>query len=237
MPISPVTGDPAYLIIAIGALFVHVCYQLSVSVLTHFSSHSISRRVSDKRLLLFGLSYGAGVILTTSLILTSLVSLAGLAHANSQTLVTIIAIFAPFVGLATMLWYYRQGPGTQLWLPRPLAKYLLKRSRKTRSLLEAFVLGGATVIGELPFLVGPLLFVTYLISQAPSTHWFIWAGLYSLVASLPLLVTTMYFTSGHSVARSQKWREKNKAFLQWTSGIMLLLLTLYLSALQLGVLL
>lgn len=235
MPTPSLLSDPAYLLIAVGALFVHVCYQLSVSVLTHFSSHSLSRKISDTRLLTLGFSYSLGVILTTVLVIVSLASLAQLASGGSRLLGAVVVGLAPFIGLATVLWYYRQGEGTRLWLPRPVATYLLERSKETHSALEASLLGAATVMGELPFLVGPLLFVTYLISLLAPSAWFGWATLYSVTAALPLLITTMYLTSGHSVAKVQKWREANKSFLQWTSGITLILLTIYLTVLQLGV--
>lgn len=228
-------SDPAYLLLAVGALFVHVCYQLSVSVLTHFSSHSLSRKTSDHRLLALGFSYCLGVIVTTVCIIVTLASLAQLVWGGSKLLGTVVVGLAPFIGLATVLWYYRQGSGTRLWLPRPVATYLLDRSKETHSALEASLLGAATVLGELPFLIGPLLFVTYVISLLVPTLWVGWALLYSTIAALPLLVTTMYLTSGHSVARIQKWRETNKSFLQWTSGIALILLTLYLTVLQIGV--
>lgn len=231
----PVLSDPAYLLIALGALFVHVCYQLSVSVLTHFSSHSLSRKTSEHRLLGLGFSYSLGVIITTVLIITSLASLAQITHGGYRLLGVVVVGLAPFIGLATVLWYYRQGEGTRLWLPRAVATYLLERSKKTRSLLEAALLGAGTVIGELPFLVGPLLFITYIISSLPPLSWFGWSLLYSVLAALPLLVATMYLTSGHSVARVQKWREANKSFLQWTSGIALVLLTIFLTVVQLGV--
>jgi len=232
---SSILNDPAYLLVAVGALFVHVCYQLSVSVLTHLSSHSLSRKTSEKRLLSLGFSYGFGVIVTTTLIITSLASLTQYVHGGSRLLGALVVGLAPFIGLATVLWYYRQGDGTRLWLPRPVASYLLERSKKTHSALEATLLGAATVIGELPFLIGPILFVTYVISLLDPSTWLGWATFYSVIAALPLLITTMYFTSGHSVARVQKWRETNKAFLQWTSGIALVLLTIYLTVLQLGV--
>lgn len=232
---SSLLSDPAYLLVAIGALFVHVCYQLSVSVLTHFSSHSLSRKTSDQRLLVLGFSYSVGAIITTALLIASLASLAQLVHGGPRLLAAVVVGLAPFVGLATVLWYYRQGEGTRLWLPRSVATYLLERSKKTHSTLEAALLGAATVIGELPFLIGPLLFITYLISSFEPSTWLGWATLYSAVAALPLLITTVYFTSGHSVARVQKWRESNKSFLQWTSGIALVLLTIYLTVLQLGV--
>lgn len=235
MSVASIMSDPAYLLLLVGTLFVHVCYQLSVSVLTHFSSHSLSRKTSDTRLLALGMSYSLGVILTTAVIITALASLAQFVHGSSRLFVAVVVGLAPFIGLATVLWYYRQGEGTRLWLPRSVATHLLERSKKTRSLLEATLLGAATVIGELPFLVGPILFITYLVAQLPSSEWFIWSLFYSTVAALPLLVTTTYLTSGHSIARVQKWRESNKSFLQWTSGIALVLLTIYLTVLQLGV--
>lgn len=234
MSVPSVLNDPAYLLLVVGALFVHVSYQLGVSVLTHFSSHSISRKTSEERLLVLGLGYSVGVIVATALILTSLASLAQLLNASSRSVAAVAVGLAPFVGLATILWYYRDGKGTRLWLPRPVATYLLERSKKTRSMFEATFLGAATVVGELPFLLGPLLFVTYLLAATPSSGWFGWALLYSTIAALPLLVITMYFTSGHSVARVQRWREANKSFFQWTSGIALILLTFYLTALQMG---
>ena len=69
----------------------------------------------------------------------------------------------------------------------------------------------------------------------PPLSWLAWATLYSVLAALPLLETTMYLTSGHSIARVQKWRESHKSFLQWTSGIALVLLTIFLTVVQLGV--
>lgn len=235
MPPSSPLSDPAYLLLAVGVLFVHICYQLSVSVLTHFSSHSLSRKTSDHRLLALGFSYSLGVIVTTVLVIVTLASLAQLLLGGSKLLVAVVVGLAPFIGLATVLWYYRQGAGTRLWLPRPVAVYLLERSKETHSSLEASLLGAATVIGELPFLIGPILFITYVISLLAPASWVGWSLLYSTVAALPLLVATMYTTSGHSVARIQKWREMNKSFLQWTSGIALVLLTVYLTVLQLGV--
>jgi hypothetical protein len=228
-------SDPTYLLLVVGILFVHICYQLSVSVLTHFSSHSLSRRVSEKRLLLLGSSYGLGAVITTSLIITGLVTLSSFTADKSQTLMTIAVGLAPFIGLATILWYYRRGKGTRLWLPRPIADYLLKRSKKTKSAVEASMLGAATVVGELPFLFGPLLFIAFLISREPGASWIVWSSLYSILAYLPLLFVTMYLTSGHSIARVQRWREENKSFLQWTSGVTLVLLTIYLTVLQMGV--
>lgn len=227
----------SYLLLVVGALFVHACYQLSVSVLTYMSAHSLSKKVSAKRLLGLGLSYSLGVIVLTALVLLGLVALVMSDAATAHPSITVLTlVVAPIVSLLTVKVYYRSGKGTQLWLPRPIADYLLERSRKTKRGVEAFALGAVTVIGELPFIVAPLLLVALSIAGRSTGVWFGWSFVYAAAAALPLVFITMYLTSGHSVAHIQRWREQNKRFLQWTSTIALLLLTVYLTLLQIGVL-
>ena len=238
MQLSSFGGDSAYLLLVVGALFVHASYQLSVSVLTYMSSHKLSEKASVRQLLKLGFSYSTGVVVGTTLLLVTLASLlfylknGGGGH--TQVAVAVVVACTPLIGLLTMTIYYRRGAGTQLWLPRPVASYLLSRAKETRLGVEAAMLGAATVLGELPFLAGPLLIASSVVVNQPPTAWPVWAVTYSVLASLPLIVMTLYLTSGHSIARVQKWREENKTFLQWTSGITLLVLTLYLTVLQLG---
>lgn len=230
-----------YALLLVGIVFVHASYQLSVSVLTHMSSHSLSRRVGTERLLNLGLNYSLGAILTTALVLVTVVSLATGSTGTHRMLgveylEVIVSGLAPIVGLVTLLFYFRNERGTQLWLPRPIANYLLERSRKTRSATEAFFLGAATVVGELPFLIAPILLIAVVLGTLTPTSWFGWSLLYSLVVSLPLLFVTFFISSGHSIARIQRWREQNKQFLQITSGVALIILTLLITLLQIGVL-
>ena len=204
------------------------------------SSHSLSRRVSTRRLLGLGLSYSLGALITTSLILLAIVSYTTIGannsdHAGLRSLMLVVTTLLPLVGLVTVFFYFRRGQGTQLWLPRPVAKYLLERSKKTSSAYEAALLGAGTVVGELPFLLAPLLLVATIIANQPVASWLLLVKTYSLLAVLPLIIATLYVTSGHSPARIQRWRESNKRFLQWTSGLALIALTFYLTILQLGV--
>ncbi len=239
MNLLSVSFDSAYLLLVVGAFFVHICYQLSVSVLTHMSSHSLSRQTSTRRLLWLGSHYSLGVIVMTTLLLTGVTALAysswsSFAVSENPVFWSIVAVGVPVVGLVTATLYYRAGPGTQLWLPRPIAAYLLERSKKTRSGTEAFALGAMTVVGEVPFLVAPLVLIAVAVSALSPADWW-WVSLtYAGLVSLPLVFTTLFVTSGHSIARLQKWREDNKTFLQWTSGIMLVALTAYLFVVHLG---
>ncbi|HMR72688.1 MAG TPA: hypothetical protein PKD68_01625 [Candidatus Saccharibacteria bacterium] len=232
--------DPAYFVLVVGALFVHVCYQLSVAVLTHMSAHTLSRKASAKRLLGLGLSYSFGVFAMTVLLLLAVVSFVTIGQSpldNHPLRVPMLVVTSllPIIGLVTMFAYFRKGRGTQLWLPRPIAEYLTKRSRKTKSMFEAAMLGGGTIVGELPFLLAPMLLVATVVATQSPAMWLLLIKSYAVLATLPLIAITLYLSSGHSVARVQRWREQSKGFLQWTSGIALVLLTVYLTVLQVGV--
>ena len=110
-------GDSAYLLLVVGALFVHACYQLSVSVLTYMSSHKLSQKASVRQLLRLGFSYAGGVILTTALLLVAVASLLSSIKSDTPRIaVAIVIACASFIGLLTMTIYYRRGKGTQLWL-------------------------------------------------------------------------------------------------------------------------
>ncbi len=238
MPSFVLNGTADYLLLVGGALFAHICYQLSVSVLAYMSAHSLSRRVGTQRLLALGASYAAGALAATVLVLTTIVVLTNtsvVSHSEAVRWLTLVtAVVAPMIGLLTIIVYYRRGEGTRLWLPRTFARYLLERAQKTRSGVEAFSLGLTTVLSELPFIAGPLLLVAVAIAQQPADTWLAYALLYAIAAALPLVLLTFYLTSGHSIARMQQWRENNKLFLQWMSGLMLVALTLYIALLQFG---
>jgi cytochrome c biogenesis protein CcdA len=83
--------------------------------------------------------------------------------------------------------------------------------------------------------VAPVLLVATVVATQPPAVWLLLIKSYAVVATLPLIAITLYLSSGHSVARVQRWREQSKGFLQWTSGIALVLLTVYLTVLQVGV--
>lgn len=233
------SGIEAYLLLVACAVFVHICYQLSVSILSHLSVYSLSHRATVRRLLSLGTSYALGAFTATVAALLTIVALtntSSLSHDEAVHWLTLVAVgTVPLIGLLTILLYYRRGAGTRLWLPRPFADYLVTRAQKTKSAVEAFSLGITTVIGELPFIAGPLLLVAITIAKQPTETWLSWSAGYAFTVSLPLLLLTFYLTSGHSIARIQRWREENKHFLQWTSGLMLVLLTLYVVTLQFGV--
>jgi hypothetical protein len=218
------------LLILVGAVFVHACFQISVSVLTRLSSHTIGTGKSQRRLLSLSLCYILGVVIATaSVVLGVSAKLAWLSSIQAELPGFIVVGLLPIVGLLVILFYYRRDKGTKLWLPRPFVDYLMERAKKTRSGVEASMLGAATVVGELPFILAPVGIASLWISTLdPSASWLALSLGYAFVVSLPLVFLALYISSGHKISEVQNWRERNKLFLQWTSGASLVLLAVFI---------
>lgn len=225
-----------FLLVLLGAVFVHACFQLSVSVLTLLNSHTIGRRLPNARLLNLNFWYIFGVIVMIALLQLGAIALHRLAMAHDSTLTTTATLgILPLVALLTVLFYYRRGRGTQLWLPRPAADYITGRAKQTKSSVEAFVLGTATALTELPFAIAPLAIVAFVFQAFAADLWPQLAVGYAVAVCTPLVFVALYISSGHKVSSVQRWRENAKDFLKWTSAAMLLLLTVYIAVLQIGV--
>lgn len=221
------------LAIIIFAAVIHASFQLSISVLTLLSGHSLGKRTAHLRLLRLMYGFLCGVMLLTGLLLSALVYYLNLIiqhlTATEQLVAAIVCGLLAGLGIAVWAFYYRRGEGTALWLPRPLAAYLTKRSKVTRNATEAFALGMASVIAELLFIIAPLLAAALAIVTLPTTSWqLIGIGGYILLSLTPLAIIVLLVGGGHSVAQLQAWREQHKRFMQFAAGGSLLVLACYL---------
>jgi len=68
------------LLILVGAVFVHACFQLSVSVLTRLSSHTIGTGKSQQRLLSLSFCYILGVVVATASVVLGVSASLALEH-------------------------------------------------------------------------------------------------------------------------------------------------------------
>lgn len=218
------------LALIIFAAILHASFQLGASLLTLLSGHSLGKQRSKQHLASLNLSYIGGVFLASLLLLASLSYAATLMPDTltvSTTLWTIVAFLNIVIGVCVMLFYFRRRSGTQLWLPRIMAKYLTERTKKTKSSAEAFSLGIGSVIGELAFLIAPLsLMALVLVQKTPYAQ----VGglvLYIVIATLPLLVVNAMINFGQPVSTIQRWRERYKYFLQYVAGSGLVIIGAY----------
>ncbi|PID31529.1 hypothetical protein CR983_00720 [Candidatus Saccharibacteria bacterium] len=210
---------------------IHASFQLSVSMLTLMSGHSLGRRAGRARVLRLSMAFTLGVMTMIALSLSWLALVVQNIFVGGIPLIVWNVLSGLMAGLGVVIWafYYRHGAaGTVLWLPRGFASYISDRARKTRGSNEAFGLGLVSVITEWVFCIAPLaLAATLLVQLTPPLQL---AGLiaYTLIASLPLLVIMLLIHSGYSLGRIQRWRERNKRFLQFAAGSLLIVLGGYL---------
>ncbi len=215
-------------IIALSAL-IHASFQLSVSVLTLLSGHSIGAKRSQAKVLRMTTSFVIGAGVMTMLLLSFIaVVLLDTLGASVPPVVWAMACGLLFgVGVAVWLFYYRREKGTSLWIPRPMANYLTDRTKATTHSSEAFSLGMTSVIAELIFIIAPLTISALVLIQMSAGWQIVGIGLYTIISMLSLLVVWVLIGSGHKLSSIQKWRESNKYFMQFAAGSGLLVLGFY----------
>jgi len=212
-------------IIALAAL-IHASFQLSVSVLTLLSGHTISAKRTQSKLLRLTTSFVIGAGVMTILLLSSL-SLLLLNIFKGQTpQIVWAASCGLLVGVALSVWlfYYRREKGTSLWVPRGIARYLNDRTKSTKLSAEAFGLGLSSIVGELLFIIAPILISSLVLVQLPPFWQIAGIGIYTVISLLSLIIVWVLVGSGHNLGAIQKWRESNKYFLQFAAGTGLIVL-------------
>lgn len=216
-------------IISLAAL-VHSCFQLSISVLTLLSAHTLGSGKSQQKLVKLTSGFLLGAVIMTILLISVTVLVINSTFGSNipQILWTIACGLSLGVAIAIWLFYFqRESIGTTLWIPRNIAKYLTDRTQATKSSAEAFGLGLSSIIGEILFIIAPLLMSGLVISQFSPHMQLVGIAIYSIISLLSLLIVWVLICSGHSLGQIQKWRETNKHFLQFTAGAGLIILVFY----------
>lgn len=214
----------SFIMIALVAT-IHASFQLSISTLTLMSGHSLGTQQSHQKLVSLVISFVLGVIFMTFLLLTS-----GIYMANTMIHYGILQIVLwatacsalIIIGVAVWLFYFRPGKGTILWIPRFMAEYLTRRCSKTKSNGEAFSLGISSVVGEIIFLLAPIVVSILFIINMPIALQISGVALYILISVLPLVVVCILVNKQNKLSRIQKWREENKRFIQLMTGSIML---------------
>ena len=216
-------------IIAVAAL-IHASFQLSVSMLTLLSSHTIGAKRSHARLLGLSGAFSSGVFVMTVLILSTVALFVQLSLTAANAMVVWIAACGLLFGLGIAVWifYYRREQGTTLWLPRGLARYLSDRTKATKQTGEAFGLGVSSVLAELLFIFAPVLVSALVLARLEPAWQLAGIALYASLSLFPLLIVHGLIGSGHKISRIQRWREENKSFMQFIAGGGLVVLGFYI---------
>ncbi len=212
------------LLVVAGSL--HAGFQVAISVLTGLSVRHFGFGRPHAALLMHSGAYVAGVAAATVALLFSLLYLVTLTN-HSSLLWAAITGYGVAVGIIVMFVYYRSGPGTMLWLPRGVAAFLETRIKKTDTSIESFSLGIMTVVAELPFVLAPLLIAAMVLSGQVNILHVTGVVIYGLIGVVPLLIIIALIGGGRKLSTIQRWREANKGFLQFASGLGLIVISLY----------
>jgi len=217
------------IIVAVAAL-IHASFQLSVSMLTLLSSHTIGAKRSHNRLLGLSGSFLLGVFVMTVMLLSTISLFVQLVLGQAEQMLAWVAACGLLFGLGVAVWifYYRREQGTTLWLPRGMARYLSDRTKSTKQSAEAFGLGISSVLAELLFIFAPILVSSLILTRLDSQWQLVGIALYASLSLFPLLIVYGLVGSGHKISRIQRWREENKSFLQFVAGGGLIALGFYI---------
>jgi len=219
-------GIPISLTIIAFSALIHASFQLSVSVLTLLSAHTIGTKRSQAKLLKLTTSFVFGVGVMTLLLLSFIALVFINVFDGKIPQIAWAAVCGLSFGVAIVVWlfYYRRQKGTMLWISRGFADYLNRRTESTRLSAEAFGLGLSSVISEILFIIAPLSISALVLIYLPPLWQLVGIGLYTLISMLSLIIVWISISGGHNLSRIQKWRENNKYFLQFAAGAGLIVL-------------
>ncbi len=152
--------------------------------------------------------------------------LLGVAVSQEWMLISIGALIA--CSLVMWLGYFRDGNGTELWLPKCLSRYITRRAKHTNDNIEAFSLGMLSAFAELPITVAIYFIVANCLLNARFP--LLAALLYILIVATPMIVLKFSIKAGKNVVAAQKWRIRNKRFASLFSGSSFVVLALFVVA-------
>lgn len=134
---------------------------------------------------------------------------------NDGILVWLVASVFLALGLASLLFYYRKGPSTALYIPRNTAAQLTKRAESIKTRSDAFVLGflssGIELLFSLPIYLVAIV-ETMKIHSIPRVFIII---PYVIVSISPLFGIRALYRSGHNLATVERLRTKAKPIVRF----------------------
>lgn len=219
----------SFIIISLSGL-IHASFHLSISALTLLSGHSLSKKHSHLKLVKLSSAFTLGVIISTIFLFCTFAFYFETLYSFEISHIIWGVLIGLSVGSAISVWgfYYKRNSknqsGTEMWIPRGFAKFLNNRSSKTKHSAEAFSLGVTSIISEILFIFTPIT-AAVLSSMNLTPSWqFVAITLYTTLANLPIFIVFCLISGGHPIGKIQIWRENNKRFLQFASGVGLLAL-------------
>ena len=211
----------------------HATLQLGLGCLLLLYHASLGKHVKKKTKNLVG-SFISGVGLMNFLVLASACFMIAVIANGCLSPLSLAVLISIITLLAILMWfcYYRRGRTTELWLPKIVAKYIDKRAKLTESNTEAFSLGLMACFAEMPFTLALMIVSANAILCLPQLTQGVAIVIYTVISIIPLIVMRYSIRHGQTVVDVQRWRSKNKTFLRIMSGVLFLVLAVYILAFE-----
>lgn len=214
---------------AVVAALIMASFSMPVSLMTLLTHNILGHEQHKSKLTSYSLFYLCGAILALGLLIFLALALASLPIFQTDqryrwSLYSLLIID----GLFVLLFYYRSDRGTRLWLPRKTAVNLTKSVEEVGSGGDVFLSGGLSIFAELLLTIVPIFVAAVALNKLgyPDS---LYAGIgYIFVALLPVIILILANAAGQKISKFQRFREKNKVFFQIASGVLMIVLGIYL---------
>ena len=218
------------LIIAFAGLM-QATLQLGVSALLLLFHATLGKNIRKKSRELT-LNFILGAALFTALTLASACFVILVVFGGKMPISAVLVLAVVLIAMAFGIWflYYRRGTGTELWVPRSFAKFIVARSEKTDDNVEAFSLGMLAACAEAPFALGLIIAAGNSVIAMPQGMQILAILVYVVMAVLPMVLMHFFIERGRTVVDIQRWRVKNKDFMRVMSGVGYFILAVFLIA-------
>ena len=182
------------------AAIAHASLQMNLGSLLLLYHESLGKHIKKRtKFLVSNYIFGVVFLIITSLAATCYFILLVFNQQLSTICLVTIAIVLVAVTICIWLFYYRSGRSTELWLPKPVAKYITKRARQTDSNIEAFALGLLASFAETPFVIILFLVVADSLLRLPSWQQIGMLFTYVAIATFPLFFLRLAVRHGRTV--------------------------------------
>ena len=139
-------------------------------------------------------------------------------------------IVGAFAACSLVMWlgYFRDGKGTELWLPKSFSRFITRRAKYTNDNIEAFSLGMLSAFAEFPITLAIYFVVANCLLNVKLP--LLAVLIYITIVSIPMVALKINIKTGKNIIAAQKWRIKNKRFAKFFSGSGFAVLAIFLIA-------
>lgn len=204
-------------------------FQLSLGTLLLLYHASLGAHIRKKTKSLAS-SFISGVCLMTFLLLATACFLSfAFFETPLPTLALSISVgVLVSLSLVVLIFYFRSdktaSKTTELWLLKPISRFINSRAKITNNNSEAFSLGLLTVLGEIPFTLVLYFLAGSSILTLSEGYETLSLAAFSIISVLPLLILRLNIRNGKTVVDIQRWRVKNKTFFKVLASLSFLIL-------------